>query len=140
MIRLAFALVLLFLLPATAAFAQYTPQGKGGLVCDHSAIYDAAASGATELVPLQADKQILVCGYAFLNGGTATSVGLVQGTGTACGTGQQALTPAYTFIANQGIVDESPFGNAIVTGIGRALCIKTGGANAVQALVRYTIL
>lgn len=122
-----------------------TSGATGGLVqgliqCDSSAPYDASTNGSTELVALTASRTIYVCGYSILNGGTATNVKLIYGTGTACATGSTNMTPAYQLIANAGIVDGSQFSRGLKTASANALCINTSAGNAVQAIVYYAKL
>jgi hypothetical protein len=134
MIRFSFLALLasLALLPSTGRAASPL-FGQ----CNASAIYDASTNGATQLVALAAGKRVMVCGFAFMVGGTATSVSLVYGTGTNCGTGQVALTPAFQIGVNGGIVVESMAWNGLAAPAGQALCIKTSAGNAVQGLVKY---
>lgn len=131
-----FVIIVAAFLVSGSAFAQHT-QINQAVVCNASASYDASSNGATQVVALTSGKSIYVCGYSMLVGGTATNVSLVYGTGTNCGTGQVALTPAWQFPANGGISDSYPFGNAILTPNGQALCVKTSAGNAVQVLIRY---
>ncbi len=105
--------------------------------CNSSAPYDASTNGATQLVALAAGKRVMVCGFAFMVGATATNVSLVYGTGANCATDQVALTPAFQIGVNGGIVHVSPVWNGIATPAGKALCIKTSAGNAVQGLVTY---
>lgn len=122
------------LLPGIARAAPAAPvYGQ----CNATAIYDASTNGATQLVALVAKQSIYVCGFAVMVGGTATSVSFVYGTGTNCGTGQVALTPAFQIGVNGGIVDDLMAWNGLTVPAGNALCIKTGAGNAVQALVKY---
>lgn len=106
--------------------------------CNQAKIYDASTSGATRLVVGVAGKGIYVCGWNFLAGGTV-NVSLVYGTGTNCGTGTQAITPAFQFTAQTADVDHLP----VYTGIppvppSNDLCINASGGVAVQAVVYYT--
>jgi hypothetical protein len=105
--------------------------------CNSSALYDASTNGATQIVALAAGKRIMVCGFSFMVGATATNVSLVYGTGANCATDQVALTPAFQIGVNGGIVNEAPVWNGLATPAGKALCIKTSAGNAVQGLVKY---
>jgi hypothetical protein len=116
----------------------------GGLVagliqCDSKAIYDASTSGSTELVALTSGRTIYVCGYSILAGGTV-NVKLIYGTGTACATGSNNMTPAWQLTAQTGLVDGSPFSRGLKTASANALCINTSAGVATQAIVYYSII
>lgn len=135
---LTLALLLLGLLAAQPASGQI--RGINNAVagqCTGSAVYDASTNGRTELVAAATGKAVYVCGFIFWTGAAATNVSLVYGTGTACATGETALTPAFQFAANSGIVDDAALWNGIWVPEGKALCVKTSAGNAVQALVKY---
>jgi hypothetical protein len=123
----------LALLGAAAAEAASPP-----IYCDESAIYDASTNGATKIAGAVAGYKTYICGYSFFVGATATNVSLVYGTGTNCGTGQAAITPAYQLPANGGIVDHAPFGNALSVPASADICLKASAGNPVQGLVRFT--
>jgi len=106
--------------------------------CNQSAIYDASTSGATRLVVGDTAGRIYVCGFDFWAAGTV-NIGLVFGTGGACGSGQTKITPAFQFTAQTGFVDHLP----VYTGLppvpaGNDLCINTSAGIAVQAIVYFT--
>jgi hypothetical protein len=105
--------------------------------CDSSVVYDAATSGATQLVGLISGKSIYVCGYSFFSAGTA-KVKLTTGTGTACATGTASITPAYQLTAQAGIVDSSATYRGLKSAASGELCISSDAAVAVQAIVYYT--
>jgi hypothetical protein len=125
---------LLTLVPARAdpVFSSST------IACTKSALYDASTSGSTKLVTGTATAQIYVCGFNLFAGGTA-NVKLVYGTGGTCGSGTIAITPAYTLIAQTGMVDHQPY-YAGITAVPASndLCINTSAGVAVQAIVYYT--
>jgi len=119
-----------------------TGGSTGGLTqpfiqCNLSATYDAATSGATQMVALAASQSIYVCGFSITVGGTATNVKLVYGTGSNCATGTTNMTPAFQLAINGGIVDGAPFWRGLKTASANALCINASAANAVQAIVYY---
>lgn len=109
----------------------------GVIQCDSKAIYDASTSGSTELVALSSGKSIYICGKTIFSGGTA-NVKLIYGTGTACATGSNNLTPAFQLTAQTGLVDPSPFYRGSKTAVSNALCINSSAGVAVQAEVYYT--
>jgi hypothetical protein len=108
-----------------------------------SAVYDASTSGATQLVALSSGKTIYVCGFQISTSQTtAVSVKLVYGTGTNCGTGSTAMTPAYPLQAPSstgpiGMVLAPAHFFGVKTAASNALCISTNAAASVQALVWY---
>lgn len=115
---------------------QADAQGVNGpqIGCTTPIVYDASTSGNTLLVTGGANTRIYICGYTMM-AATATSVGLIMGTGATCATNPIALTPQYQLAANGGIVDHVPFVTAPSVPVGVNLCLKTSAANAVQALV-----
>lgn len=131
--------------PANAHYLGANASGAtGGLLagviqCDKSITYDASTSGSTELQALTAARTIYVCGYTVAAAGTV-NVKLIYGTGTACATGSNNLTPAWQLIAQAGVGDASTFWRGMKTASANALCINTSAGVAVQAIVYYTIL
>lgn len=107
------------------------------IACNLSALYDASTNGATRLVIGAAKTKIYICGYTIYGGGTA-SVSLKTGTGTNCGTGTAALTPAYAIVAQSQVNDTSPFWRGLLADIALDVCINTSAGVAVQAMVYYT--
>ncbi len=123
---------------STIMCVDRNPAAAQGVSCNNSVAYDTNTNGVTELVPAATSKKIYVCGFSFMVG-PATNVSLVYGTGTACATGQVALTPAYQISANGGIVVEAPNWNGMFAPASNALCLKTSAGNAVQALVKFVV-
>lgn len=111
----------------------------GLIQCDSTAIYDASTSGSTELKALTSGRTIYVCGYSIVSGGTV-NVKLIYGTGTACATGSNNMTPAYQLTAQVGIVDGAPFSRGLKTASANALCLNTSAGVAVQAIVYYAVI
>lgn len=112
---------------------------QGLIQCDSTAIYDASTNGSTELVALTSGRTIYVCGYTIMAGGTV-NVKLIYGTGTACATGSNNMTPAYQLTAQAGVSDQSPFSRGLKTASANALCINTSAGVAAQAIVYYAKL
>jgi hypothetical protein len=129
MLRWIFAVALLAV--AAPAFAQTVRP------CSNSVVYDASTNGSTELVALSAGRKVYVCSLALWAGASATNVGLVYGTGSACATGETALTPMFRLAANTGLVIPAATWNGLQAPAGKALCLKTSAGNAVQGLVTY---
>ena len=109
----------------------------GVIGCGSSIAYDASTSGSTQLVALSGSTSIYVCGYSIIAAGTV-NVKLIYGTGTACVTSPQNITPAWELTAQAGLVDGAAFFRGLRTTSGQELCINTNGAVAVQAIVYYT--
>ncbi len=125
---------------AAAILAIATPaaaQQVGQINCSQTAIYDAATLGSTQLVTNASPSQIYVCGFVITSGGTA-SVKLESGTGTACATGNAALTPAFPMVANGEVIDSSSVWRGLRVASARNLCISSSAAVAVQAIVYYS--
>jgi hypothetical protein len=135
---------------AVPSGAQYIAgNGSGNLTgyinCDKTVVYDTNTNGTTQLVALSSGQIVYVCGYSFSQSTTTSvNVSLVYGTGSACATGQTAITPAYPIQAPAsagpiGIVVQMPFGSSgLKTTASQELCIKTNAAVSVQAIVSYT--
>jgi len=125
--------------PANAVYQGANIGGNlTGLVsCQNSVIYDASTNGATQLVALSSGKVVYICGYTIFAAGTA-NVELDYGTGTACATGNNKITPAYQLTAQTGISDQSPYYRGLNAIASNELCIKTSAGVAVQAVVYYS--
>lgn len=112
-------LVLAFLFFAVPAIAQST------ITCDKTAVISTSAGASGEIVALQTDATIYVCGFVLTADTLATTAVLSTGTGTTCLTGTVNLTGAMRFPDEGQIV----FGNGsavIMRGLlGRAFCITT---------------
>lgn len=107
------------------------------IACTRSAIYDASTNGSTKLVTGAAASQIYVCGVTLMGGGTAT-VKLVYGSGVACATGENAITPAFSLVAQSVLVDHQTFYAGLTPApAAKDLCIKTSAGVAVQAIIYY---
>lgn len=111
----------------------------GVVQCDSTAIYDASTNGSTELKALTSGRSVYVCGYVIAAAGTV-NVKLIYGTGTACATGSNNMTPAYQLIAQGGIADSGTFYRGLKTASANALCINTSAGVAVQAIVYYSVI
>jgi hypothetical protein len=138
---IAFAVIVLCFLALVISplFAQprTSTQTATGITCNAAVVYDASTSGSTQLVAADPNgASVYVCGYAFLASGTV-NVELDYGTGTACATGTKKIIPAYQFTAQTGMSDQSPIFRGLYAPSGTALCIKTSGGVAVQAVVYY---
>lgn len=105
--------------------------------CNRSASYDTNSNGATKLVTGTAGRSIYVCGYSIVSGGTV-NVSLVYGTGTNCGTGTTAITPAYNTVVTMALFDNSPFWRGLVAPAAKDLCINASSGVAIQAIVYFS--
>lgn len=125
-------LFLLSILLSPPLKAQMTPSGLG---CNKAAIYDASTNGATQIVA--SGSAINICGFTMFAAGTV-NVSLVKGTGTNCATAQVALTPAFQFTAQTGLVDPSPYYRGLNAPAGTALCVNASAGVAAQVIVYYS--
>lgn len=130
-----FTRIILATIAVAFAFPAVLPANAAE--CKQTAVYDASTNGSTKLVTGTSALRVYVCGYTLVGGGTAT-VKLVSGTGTACATGETALTPAYSLVAQTVVADNSPIWRGLTAQPGQDLCIKTSAGVAVQAIVYYT--
>lgn len=133
------ALSFLAALAAVGAALLVAPAAKadGGIACDRAAIYDASTNGATKLITGATKTKVYICGFVMFGGGTA-NVSLKTGTGTNCGTGTAALTPAFNLVAQAKVDDQSAYWRGLVADIATDVCINTSAGVAVQAIVYYT--
>ena len=106
------------------------------IACRSTALYDASTNGSTKLITGLSTQQVRICGFNFWAAGT-TTVKLVTGTGTNCGTGEAALTPAYSLTTQTGIPDSSSGWRGMLADRGLDVCIKTSAGVAVQAQIYY---
>lgn len=106
------------------------------VTCRNSVPYDASTNGSTLLVTGISTANIYICGYTIVGGGTAT-VKLVHGTGTACATGETALTPAWPVVAQSVVPDNSSIYRGLLVPAARDLCIKTSAGVAITAQIFY---
>lgn len=95
-----------------------------------------STSGNVELVALSASNIVYVCGLHVV-AGAATNVSFIYGTGTACATGETALTGAMQFAANGGIAVANNGVVQMKTASANALCTKNSGANRIDGWVSY---
>lgn len=109
----------------------------GQIGCQSSIPYDASTNGSTQLVALASSQTVYVCGYMIWAAGTV-NVELDYGTGTACATGNNKITPAFQLVAQSGAVDRSMVYQGLKTAASNELCIKTSAGVPVQAIVYYT--
>jgi len=103
---------------------------------DSSVPINVATATTTQLVALAAGKSIYITGWDVLVA-AADSVTLEYGTGTNCGTGTTALTGAYNFAANGGLVAGGNLGIVFKVPAGNALCIVTGAAAQASGRLTY---
>ena len=114
----------------------------GTTYCNSSKVYDTNTNGSTVLVASAtgAGGSIPICGY-IISSTTTVNVKLIYGTGTTCGTGTTALTPAWQFQAiTAGIASIADFASndrGLVVPAGNDLCINTSAGNSVQATVYF---
>lgn len=137
---LCLALLLGFCTPLQVAAQVTTPR-----TCGKVALYDAATSGASQLVPTATDRyvgnEIFICGYAIASAQTVV-VSFVYGTGTNCATGQVTITPGWRFTAPTSggfysIVDGQATWRGLSVPAGNSLCINVSSGLSVQAIVYY---
>jgi hypothetical protein len=100
------------------------------------AISSTALNGNAELVALTSNQTIYLCGFSWMVSATA-NVRLVYGTGTACATGETAITGAYPMVANQGIAVGSAGAIVAKGAVSNAVCIETSAAADVRGLLTY---
>lgn len=123
------AISALFLLAMMAAAHASDP-----IQCSNTALA-TTATGETQLVPLALGKKVYICGYV-IEGTGADTVTLMQGTGSACGSTSQAISPAYVLAAQTVVPDTGVFWHGMNTTASQELCVNATNANA-QVIVYY---
>lgn len=110
--------------------------------CTNNAFLNMSTATTTEIVALSGSTIIYVCSFSIVsNGGTATNIKFVGGTGTNCATSQddRSGNMPFTAAANTvGISRGSGEGMIIKTSTaGDALCVTSSGAATVAIDVSY---
>lgn len=133
--KLLLAVALLWAAPAAA---QILPSGPPGVpACNATFQVSQGATALTQIVSAKAGASIYVCGYVFNAGAAAGTAQLEYGTGTNCGTGTTAMTPAFALGVNGVLADRASFGSGLATPPGNALCLVTTGTGPMQVLIYY---
>jgi hypothetical protein len=127
--KLAFLLALF----ATSAFAQ-SPFPT--VVSQKSAAIAISTATTTELIALKASQAIAVTSFNVIAAGTG-NIQLVYGTGTACATGQAAVTGNYNLIAQAGLAIGDGVAPILILPPGNALCAITSQAVGMAGSVSY---
>ena len=129
-------LALAGLVPSSTVVPAQPAGPANQISCSRSVIASGAVPATTQVVNGVAGQTISLCGW-IASSAAATTMSIITGTGTLCGTDSRALTaahaiPAGTFIAFSGV-------NAwYSTPIGYNLCIITTGTGTLQATLMYT--
>lgn len=154
------SLFLLSLLLGASAFGQGIPAATCPLHAGQT--LTITASGTTEIVavPSQTSVPIFINGVSTVNpakpkvvicsvqiqvnqAAGAADYGLVQGTGTACATGQTNLTPQWQGTASVKETKDFLYGASapLVAGSGNAVCLKLSAApTGARVLVTYQVV
>lgn len=107
------------------------------LSSSNSVPINVSTATTTQLVPLSASKKIYVTSLDVIAGGTG-NITFVYGTGTNCGTSQNALTGAYPLTAQTGIAKGDGDGAVLIVPAGNALCVITSAAVQMSGSISYT--
>jgi uncharacterized protein (AIM24 family) len=102
----------------------------------NSVAITTATSGNVQLVALSGSTVIYVCGYNAIATGTV-AIQFINGTGTACATGETDETGAYPLTAQAGLAVSNGGHVQFKTDAGDALCIELSAAIQVDGLVTY---
>lgn len=122
-----FGLALLLLIIAVIPIAAQT------FACTQNAILTTMSSGAQQIIAAPASgHQIRICAIYFQINQKATpaNFGLVQGTGSNCGTGQANLTPQWIGVGGsvQSYTQEIPTNTALFATTVNAVCLNLSAA------------
>jgi hypothetical protein len=121
---------------ALCSEARAQPVGPLASFCSKSFQVSAGATALTQFVAAQSGQRIQICGYVINAGAAAGTFQLEYGTGTNCGTGTQALTPAWSLGIN-GVLSNRGLGVGESTPLGQALCYVITGTGPVGAVVYW---
>ncbi len=110
--------------------------------CTNNAFLNMTTATTTEIVALSGSTIIYVCSFSIVsNGGTATTVKFVDGTGTNCGTSQSdrsAGMPLTAATNTVGVARGSGEGMILKTSTaGDALCVTSSGAATIGVDISY---
>lgn len=110
--------------------------------CNNFAQLQMTTATTTQVVALVSGQKVRVCAYAIQGSttSTATTLKLVYGTGTACGTGTTSLTPAWNMPASSTALPFSEgkgTGELFQTPAGNALCATNSALATVNIRVTY---
>ncbi len=119
---------------ASSGITSYSCQPA--IQADKSGSISIAGTATTQLVALVTGRAIYITNFNFMAADT-NAVSLVYGTGTACGTGQVALTGAYPLVAQAGISAGVGMGPVLIVPQGNALCIITSTSNQLSGSFSY---
>jgi hypothetical protein len=112
-------------------------QGRLFVDTAHPRFFSCLVSAATATTQCQAaaaaGASLYITDVTLSNGGTAQTVQLVQGTGTACATGLANAGPVINLAVNAG--QDHTFATPIKLTAAAALCCKPGGATAFSCWV-----
>jgi hypothetical protein len=122
---------------ALACSARAQNIGPGPLYCNASFQVSQGAVALTRIVAA-VGKVISLCGWSVNAGAAAGTAQLEYGTGTNCGTGTIAVTPAYALGINGVLVDHPGAANFSLPQ-GADLCLVTTGTGPVQLVVYYIL-
>lgn len=120
----------------SAALAQPSPVGPPVIACNQNYQVSEGATSLTQIVALKSSTGIYVCGFVINSGAAASTAQLEYGTGTNCGTGTTALTPAFSLPINGSLPIISPYAWGFVP-VGDALCLVVTGTGPAQVFVDY---
>jgi hypothetical protein len=105
------------------------------LLCNKMAQLPAGSTGNTQVIPAVAGQQISICGWEITNTAANGTFAFSTGTGTNCGTGNSAVTPALNISNTAPSVDRQQYaGFGVPTG--NAFCINPSVAT-IAAIVFY---
>ena len=107
------------------------------LVCESTQSLSMTNQGTAQVVAGEPGRSIHVCGFV-LNSAGNTTVKFVQGSGSACTTGQTGLTPPFKLTNGTNVTFGGPSGPVIKLGTGRTLCVTTTSNPDVAVFVSYT--
>lgn len=121
-------------LPAHAEF-------QGPIYCNATAISTTISSATTTAVipaPASGNARIFICGYSIVTGTVSgATLKLEYGTGSTCGTGTTAMTPAAPLASSTISGDNSMMFRGLVTAPGTGVCAVSAGTTNSETVQIY---
>lgn len=111
--------------------------GAAPLVCNKTVQVSQGAVALTRIIAANG-ATISLCGFAYNTGAAAGSMQLSTGTGSNCGTGTVAITPAFALGINGVLVDHVEFAHFSAPP-GNDVCLTTSGTGPSQLLIYFGI-
>ena len=133
--RILSTLGLLGLVWAGPVLDQTTGGPPNQIICNKIASF-SGVSVSTQLVALISGQSVFICGWHVTNTAAAGTFQFTYGTGAACITGPNNITPALNVTSSAPSADHIDYAT-VSTAMGNALCV-TPSVTTISGLVFYS--